>query len=233
MDQPPPPLLVSNDDDNNNVEIVGSITNGYDYYSNGLLQQGDTHQQNPCSCNNCISAAGSFQLHYDNDSNYMDMSESPSPMQHHMIEQSSPISQKEQHHINDQQFIDHIQPQPVQDFPIPDNTSHLDSSNTTINSQTSYTELFRIEISGVEIIFRKKFLLNLNHNLNSQQPQNEKPLGNRPGRIQNRVHPYLMPECRYNKINYRNPTNSVPKQYYTHLSPMTPQLNQQIIDSYQ
>src|ERR1043166_6662189 len=99
MDQPPPPLLVNND---NNIEISGSIHNGYDYdyYSNGLLtQQGDVHQ-NPCSCNNCLK----FQLPYDNDGNYI-------MQQHNIIEQDSPISPKE-HYINDQQSLDHIQPQP-------------------------------------------------------------------------------------------------------------------------
>ncbi|RGB39783.1 hypothetical protein C1646_689256 [Rhizophagus diaphanus] len=98
----------------------------------------------------------------------------------------------------------------------------LHDSSTTTNSQmncTEYTELFKIEISGIEIVVRQKILPRLNQShweTQQQQQRDEQPsvnLSNRNERSQNhRMHPYNIPnEQNYRTIN-RNNSNVIFRQ---------------------
>ncbi|CAI2162983.1 12998_t:CDS:1 [Funneliformis geosporum] len=110
------------------------------------------------------------------------------------------------------------------------------------SSNINCHELFRLEISGMEIIFRQKPLTNLNQSLEmrndklQRRQQNEQPNG----RIQNRMHPFHLPfeqNRRPNMVNNRNHAviNSSPRQQYlSHPCPhscfptvTTPRLNRQ------
>ncbi|GES74058.1 hypothetical protein GLOIN_2v1867344 [Rhizophagus clarus] len=106
--------------------------------------------------------------------------------------------------------------------------SHNDLNNSSNNSQLHYTELFKIEISGIEIVVRQKLLPRLN--LEMQQQRDEQPplnLTNRTERShQNRMHPYNMPgnEQNYRIIN-RNPNIILRQQNQQHYYSMRQQKN--------
>jgi hypothetical protein len=88
--------------------------------------------------------------------------------------------------------------QPISTFSsLHDDDSRINSSNTT--------ELFKIEISGIEIVVRQKSVPDLNK-------QHHSTLKNR---VQGRMHPYHVPAERHNKINSRDHViiNSTPQQY--------------------
>lgn len=220
----PPPLPIP--DNNEYPESTNNI------YSNEFSQPvTNKSQNNYCNCNSCLSS-------YDNNtfiSNNFNITANPPLIQQFINdanERSSPIFiPKEEQHIigNEQQIIvDHNNLQPIPDI----------SSDTTVNSQPNYIELFKIEISGVEIVVRKKSLQNLNYNSETQQQnqQNNEQvtsnLTNRVGRIQNRMHPYQIPiehNFKHNKMN-NGDISVIPKQYYScprTYADITPQINQQ------
>ncbi|GBB98509.1 hypothetical protein RclHR1_03250003 [Rhizophagus clarus] len=131
------------------------------------------------------------------------------PIIQHNNERSSPIFIR-----NEQQIIDN------------NINSHPNPNISSGNSQSNYTELFKIEISGVEILVRKKLEIQQPYQQNNGHPTSN--LINRVGRIQNRMHPYQIP----NKINNNKQPDIVvvPKQYYSYpRTPidLTPQINQQ------
>ncbi|RIA89033.1 hypothetical protein C1645_825467 [Glomus cerebriforme] len=201
-----------------NVPYDNELIN--DKYDNCFPQpSADTFQPNPCSCNNCLST-----LPYDNNNNTFTTSNSiivsDPPLQQYINnnvnEKTLPIStSKEEQRNNGQQITDQLQP---------------------VNSQTNYIEIFKVEISGFEIVVRKKLLFNLNDNLEIHQAhqQNEQSpsITNRTGRIQNnRMHPYQIPtehNCRHNNVNNNNNNKRNPNSSFSCPSNMTPQLNHQI-----
>ncbi|CAB4379425.1 unnamed protein product [Rhizophagus irregularis] len=207
----PPPLHIP---DNN--EYPESINNIYSIEFSQPVT--DKSQNNPCNCNSCLSLYVNNNNNTFTTNNFNTVANPPLIQQfiNDANERSSPIfiPKEEQRIIGNEQQL-----QPIPDI----------STDTTVN----YTELFKIEISGgVEIVVRKKSLQNLNyHNSETQQQQQHQHqqhqhqqhqhqhqhqqitsnLTNRVGRIQNRMHPYQMPN------------NSCPRTY----ADLTPQINQQ------
>ncbi|CAG8622517.1 7122_t:CDS:1 [Funneliformis mosseae] len=112
-------------------------------------------------------------------------------------------------------------------YTIQDNLEHRSNEGHVSTTQYSPSninchELFRLEISGMEIIFRQKPLTNLNQSsleMRNDKLQRRQQNEQSNGRIQNRMHPYHPPfeqNRRPIMVNNRNHAvnNSSPQQQY-------------------
>jgi hypothetical protein len=206
------PLHPNNQNEEHEAVFPESI--GFNEYSNSIQPD---NINSPCNC----SPANESNLHPH--------------------EQTSLYSLPCSTHINN-----HVSEQ-VSSQDINSNNDHITqySSHPTLNEQTSHytpqhicrqqsisncpsNELFKIEISGIEIIVRRKSLPDLNQNyleMHRQPPQqNEQSTSKIPTRrVQNRMHPYHMSaekSCRHSKINKRDHTviDSFSHHYCSHSS---------------
>lgn len=198
-------------------------------FSNNQVHYAHCNGVNPP--NNCFFTSGESNLSTQHDDvTAISDHDKQQPMSPHTPHAQLPFTQSSQFYpqisIPKQQFIfnNNVITRQISNQNPQFSHNGLNDSSTTTNSQmncTEYTELFKIEISGIEIVVRQKSLPRLNWEM--QQQRDEQPplnLSNRTERSQNhRMHPYNMSnDQNHRTINKNNPNVILRQQRHQYYS---------------